>query len=193
MSELLLEHLRSRISITDQEFKLLIGKLELKKVKKKEILLRIGEVCNYTYFVTNGLLYSFSTDLEGNEHVIHFAWEDFWISNLYSFINRTPSQISIVALEDSELYLLRHDVLESIFSEIPGMERFHRILFQKAYTSMQQRLDCTLSVPAVERYIRLLEENPQILQRIPLHLIASYLGITPESLSRIRRKLMTKP
>ncbi|MDR1876275.1 MAG: Crp/Fnr family transcriptional regulator [Flavobacteriaceae bacterium] len=192
MSELLLKHFRSRISISDKEFQLLLDNLEHKKVRRKEKLLEAGNVCNGSFYVNKGLLYSYFNDINGIEHVVHFAMENYWISDLYSLLNNTPATIDIVALEDSDVYLLRADVLEKLLVEIPSLERYYRILYQNAYTATQQRLDCTLSVPAVERYLKLLDDNPQILQRVSLHLIASYLGITPESLSRIRKKL-TKP
>lgn len=193
MSELLLKHFRSRINISDEEFSLLLDNVEHKQVKKKEKILETGDVCNYTTFVNQGLLYSYSTDINGIEHVVNFAMEDYWIGDLYSLINHTPSTLAIVALEDSDVYMFRFDILEKLPEKIPGLEKYYRILYQNAYTATQQRLDCTLSVSAVERYLRILTDNPQLLQRVPLHLIASYLGITPESLSRIRRKLMTKP
>ncbi len=192
MSELLLKHFRSRIPISDDEFRLLLDNLEHKQIKKKERLLETGEPCNYSIYVNTGLLYSYSTDINGIEHVIHFAPEDYWISDLYSFLNRTLSTVTITALEESNLYMLHHDVLEKLYKEIPSLEKYYRILYQNAYTSTQQRLDCQLSVSAVERYLKILTDNPKLLQRVPLHLIASYLGITAESLSRIRRKLMTK-
>ncbi len=193
MNELLLKHFRSRISISDDEFQLLLENLEHKQVKKKEQLLEMGEPCNYTFFVNSGLLYSYSTDINGMEHVIHFATEDYWISDLYGFLNRTTASVTITALEESDVYMLHYDTLEKLYKKIPGLERYYRILYQNAYTSTQQRLDCQLSVSAVERYLKILTDDPKLLQRVPLHLIASYLGITAESLSRIRRKLMTQP
>jgi CRP-like cAMP-binding protein len=193
MSELLLNHFRSRILISDEEFNLLLENMEHRKVKRKEKLLEAGEICNFTSYVNKGLLYCFSTDSNGDEHVINFAMEDYWIGDLYSFLTHTPSTVSIMALEESDIYILRNDVLDELFQKIPSLEKFHRILYQNAYTATLQRLDCTLSISAVDRYVKILTDSPQLLQRVPLHLIASYLGITPESLSRIRRKLMSRP
>ncbi|TWP24378.1 Crp/Fnr family transcriptional regulator [Apibacter muscae] len=189
MSNLLLLHFRSRIPISDHEFNLLLSYMEHFQVKKKHKILCFGEVCNTTFYVNQGLLYSYSTDSNGLENVVNFAMEDYWIGDMYSFINKTPSNQTIVALENSDIYQLSNDALEILFDKIPALEKFYRILYQNAYTHTLQRLDCSLNVSAQERYLKIVNENPKLLQRAPLHLIASYLGITPESLSRIRKKI----
>ncbi|MDR3271925.1 MAG: Crp/Fnr family transcriptional regulator [Flavobacteriaceae bacterium] len=192
MSQRLLEHFRSRIKISDEEFSLLLDHMEHKQVKKKEKLLEIGEVCNYTIYVNEGLLYSYSVDDDGNEHVVHFALEDYWISDLYSFLNRTPATVDIIALEDSDVYMFRYDKMNEMFEIFPFINTFYRQLYEKAYIYAQQLLDRALGISAIERYVQILKERPHLIQRVPLHLIASYLGITPETLSRIRRKLVKR-
>jgi len=190
--ERLLNHFRSRIKISDEEFSLLLNNLEHRQVKKKEKLLEIGEICNCTVYVNEGLLYSYQIDIDGNERVVLFAMEDYWISDLYSFLNRTPATRTIIALEDSDIYLFYHDKMEEMLEKIPSLNAYYRQLYEKAYIYAQQLLDKAFAVPAIERYELILKERPKLVQRVPLHLLASYLGITPESLSRIRRKLVNR-
>lgn len=192
MSQVLFNHFHSKIDLSEQDFLIILEYLEHRKVTKKTKLLERGNICNYTFFVNKGLLYSYSTDKNGNEHVTHFATEDYWISDLYSFLNHTASSIEIVAFEDSDIYCLHKDKFNELLKAIPCLEKYYRILYQNAYTATLQRLDCTLSTSAIERYVQIIKDSPTLLQRVPLHLIASYLGITAESLSRIRKKLAHK-
>ncbi|MEM8909560.1 MAG: Crp/Fnr family transcriptional regulator, partial [Bacteroidota bacterium] len=154
-----------------------------------EYLLKSGEVCRHLVFIKKGILRSFTIDSRGHENIWQLAWEDNWIADLYSFIGQTPAQLYIEAIEPTELLLLSQSNLDSLYQEAPLMERFFRKLYEKAYLVAQQRIDAALHNSAEDRYRNLLEKQPNILKRVPLIYIASYLGITPESLSRIRRQV----
>ena len=162
-------------------------------VKKKKNLLNEGEICRYLYFVEKGALRSYTIDKEGNEHVIQLAIEDYWIADLSSFVTQSPGTITIEAIEDCEVLLLPNLELERLYDEIPSLGTFFRKLYQRAYVHLQARLHASHSTVAEERYLELIRLQPKINARIPLTHIASYLGITPESLSRIRKHLYNKP
>lgn len=148
-----------------------------------------GDTSRYVYFVEKGALRSYTIDKEGNEHVVQLVVEGHWVADLCSFVSQSPGNINIEAIEDSEVLLLAYHDLELLYEQIPQMERFFRQLFQRAYVSLQQRLNAAQSDHAEDRYRQLIKEHPYIAARIPLIYIASYLGITPESLSRIRKQL----
>lgn len=151
--------------------------------------MRPGELSNHLAFVTKGALRSFEIDERGNENVLQLVVEDYWISDLFGFLNRSPATLTIEALEDSELLLLSYYDLERLYLDVPIIERFFRKLFEMAYISALKRINSSLNISAEQRYKDLMAKRPEIIQRISLIHIASYLGITPESLSRIRKKL----
>lgn len=157
-------------------------------IKKKKDLLVSGEVCNYLYFITQGCLRSFYIDSKGVEHIYQIRMDNSWISDLESFFSQVPSEYNIEALEDSHLLRISNERMEQLLAEIPQLERYFRILFQKAYVNALTRLNATMWKTAMDRYNDMLKEHPEIFQRVPLVHIASYLGITPESLSRIRKQ-----
>ena len=186
---LLLAHLRARVPLTEAEFASFRGYLRPLALRKRQHLLRAGEVCTTYAFVTHGCLRSYSLTSEGHEHTLQFAPEDWWVSDLYSLLTQQPNTMSIDALEDSQLLLLDQADLESIYAQCPVFERYFRLLMQSRYVVLQERVNAALSQTAAEKYRHFLRKYPTIVQRVPQHLIASYLGITPESLSRVRRQL----
>jgi CRP-like cAMP-binding protein len=189
LSVQLLHNFNKYARITEDDFALIEQVISKKFVKKRRTLLSEGDISRYIYFVERGALRSFTVDKEGVEHVIQLAIEDHWIADLYSFVTQVAGNINIEAIEDSEVWLLPHHELELLYDKIPALERYFRQLFQRAYVSLQQRLNLTVSSNAEDRYRQLIKDAPQIAARIPLIYIASFLGITPESLSRIRKQL----
>ncbi len=157
-------------------------------IKKKKDLLVVGEHCNYLYFITQGCLRSFYVDSKGMEHIYQIRMDNSWISDLESFFSQQASKYNIEAIENSHMLRISHDRFEQLLTEIPKLERYFRILFQKAYVNALQRLNATMWETAMDRYNDMLKEHPEVFQRVPLVYIASYLGITPESLSRIRKQ-----
>lgn len=132
---------------------------------------------------------AYTIDDKGAEHILMLASEDWWISDLFSFLSVTPSAMHIDALEDSEIISIEKPDLEKLYIEIPKLERLMRILFQKAFVAQQQRILASISQSAEERYTSFIKKYPSLEQRIPQTQIASYLGITPETLSRVRKQL----
>lgn len=189
MGSVLYKSIQSKAAITPQDFEIIEAALSPKFLRKKKILLAEGEICRQVAFVNSGCLRSYSVDANGNEHVVQLAMPNHWVADLYSFLNQTPSTLYIDAIDDSEILLLPHNKMEDLYKQVPCLERYFRILFQNAYLNTQQRLNSALSIGAEERYKNLMTEHPEILQKVPLGYIASYLGITPESLSRIRKKI----
>ncbi|NIT52843.1 MAG: Crp/Fnr family transcriptional regulator, partial [candidate division Zixibacteria bacterium] len=153
---------------------------------KRQFLLQEGDVCRDLAFVEKGSLYSYKVDSKGNQHVIRFAFEGWWMANLQSFFTKKPTNLNIEVLEDSELLMLDWQNHEQLLEQIPAYERYQRIMFQNAYVALQQRVENALGLTAEERYNHLIEQNPEFLNRVPLNLVASYLGMSPETLSRVR-------
>jgi len=153
---------------------------------KRQFLLQEGDLCRELAFVKKGALYSYSVDSSGNKHVIRFAFDGWWMADLHSFFTEKPTRLNIELLENSELLLLTKQNHEKLLEEIPVYERYHHNLVQNAYIAIHQRVENALGLTAEEKYERLLEQNPEFLNRVPLHLVASYLGISPETLSRVR-------
>ncbi len=154
-------------------------------------MLHEGDVCLNTTFVEKGLLRSYTIEEKGNEHIIQFAMEDWWISDIYSFLTGEPSTYSIEAMEDSEILMISRNSYDEMLHVIPKMERFLRIILQNSLIATQRRLTGKITLSAEENYKNLVAGCTDIVQRVPQHMIASYLGITPETLSRIRKQMAT--
>ena len=161
-------------------------------LKKKAWLLREGDIEEYEAFVVKGCLRKYCIDDDGSEIVLQFAVEDWWIGDLASFVQQTPAQVYIQALEDSELLLLHHEDTEALFLRVPAFERMFRLMVQRSLVVLQERFIATLAQPADQRYQAFREKYPGIAQRVPQHYIASYLGISPEFLSRVRARMAKK-
>lgn len=186
---LLKTNFEEKVTISDEEMKQLEYFFRSRLIKRKKDLLRIGDVCKELAFVVKGALRSYSIDDKGVEHISQLALENHWVADLYSYITQTPSEFAIEAIEDTEVLLISAFDLDIIYLKVPVMERFFRKLFEKAYIAALIRLNSTQSEPADIRYRKLVDKHPDLLQRVPLIYIASFLGITPESLSRIRKNL----
>lgn len=174
------------ITLTPEETELYHSLFTLKKVKKKQFLLREGEVCDFEAYILKGCIRAYYTDKEGKETVLLFAVEDWWVSDLSSFMDRKPSNLYIETLEDCELLVIDFISKGILFESIPKFEKLFRILVQRSLGVLQQRFYASVSQTAEERYIHFTERYPQLLQRIPQHQIARYLGVSPEFLSKVR-------
>jgi CRP-like cAMP-binding protein len=190
--ELILKNIAKHISLSQNEADMFCALLEPAQLRKKEFLLRPNEVCKHETFVEKGCLRTYTIDKNGFEHVIGFATEDWWAGDLYSFFTQKPSNFFIDALEDCQLWQISAPNLERVYTEIPKFERFSRIIIQNAFIAQQQRINQSLTFTAEERYTIFIEKYPQLEQRISQRQVAAYLGITPEFLSMIRRKIATK-
>ena len=189
---MLLNHIANYISLTEKEQKLLLSKTETVKYKAKTILLNAGEICKYSYFVNSGLLRSFNINDNIVEHVLHFACEGWWIGDMYSLLSQKPGNLFIEVLEDSEVVLLSKDNQELLYDEIPKLERFFRILTENSLVAHQERLMDNLSLSAEERFEKFYKRYPTLIQRVPQKQIDSYIGVTPEFLSKMKSRMLKK-
>ena len=149
-------------------------------------------MCKYIGFVNSGCLREYKIDNKGVEHILQFAIEDWWVSDLNSFLTGLPASYNIDALQDSDVLLLEKSAREELLKNCPKMERFFRLLIEANHVASQQRIVDSLSASAEERYLKFIKTYPQLLEQLPQNQIASYLGITPQSLSRIRKELTQK-
>ncbi len=163
-----------------------------KTVAKNEFLLREGEVCESTFFVEKGLLRMYSIDQNGKEHIIQFAPEKWLISDRSSLYFNEKSKYFIEAVEESQVLLLKNDFFKNMSNEFPKTAGNNDLLLQKHIRNLQNRVNSLLAETAEERYINFIKMYPDILLRVPQWMVASYLGITPESLSRVRKELAKK-
>lgn len=188
----LLTYVAQHVSLSPAEEALLISKVSIRKYRKGQFVLQSGDVCKTESFVLEGCLKSYYVDHEGEEHISMFAIENWWTGDLGSFTSQTPADINIQCLEHSTLAQISYDDLNQLYLEIPALERFFRIIIQRAFVAAQKRIISNLSLPAKERYLRFRERYPLIEQRVPQYMIASYLGMTKEFLSKIRHQIMTE-
>lgn len=192
MYDLLRQKFAETIDLTDEEFEFCKTLFQPKKLRKKQYLLQEGDVCRYTIFVEKGILKSYTIDKKGSEHILQFAMEGWWIGDLYSFFTGLPSMYNIDALEDSELLLITKPNWDILLERVPKLERFFRILIQNNLVATQKRLIGSFSETAEKKYENLMNSFSDCYQRVPQHMIASYLGITRETLSRIRNNISRK-
>ena len=192
MFELLLQNIKEHVVITDEEFNFCKTLFIPKKLRKRQYLLQEGDVCKYISFVEKGMLRTYSVDDKGNEPILQFSFEGWWVADLYSFLTNEPSNYNIEALEGCELLLVTKTSWDTMLDKIPALERYFRILIQNSLIATQRRLMGSISETAQEKYTKLIDNFPGCLHRVPQHMIASYLGITPETLSRIRGQMATK-
>lgn len=179
-------------SFTEEELRIFNSLLELRTVKKKTLLLQPGEICDFEAYIQKGCVRSYCIDPNGSEVVLQFAIEDWWISDINSFHEQTPSNIFIETLESCELLVITREAKELILQQIPAFERVFRLMVQRHLASVQNRLISTISMSAEEKYLDFMRRYPAIPKRVPQHLIASYLGISAEFLSKVRARLARK-
>lgn len=184
-------YLAKVLEVPVEKLSLCTIKYETKKVSKGEFLLQHGEVCRSTFFVEKGLLKMYSSDKNGKEHIIQFAPENWLIGDRSSLYFNEKSNYYIEAVEDSEVSVLHRDFINNLLEESPNSIEKNDLLLQKHIKSLQDRISL-LGETAEERYMKFVRMYPNLLLRVPQWMVASYLGITPESLSRVRKELAKK-
>ncbi len=189
MFELLYEKVKEKIPVTEDEFNFCRTLFTPRRLKRRQYILQEGDVGKYMVFVEKGVLRSYTVDEKGGEHILQFAPEGWWIADLYSFFTEEPSQYHIDAIEDSEILLINKSSWNLLLDDLPQFERYFRMLLQNHLITTQRRLMQSLSQTAEEKYLSYLNLYPNSLQRVPQHMIASYLGMTRETLSRLRKQL----
>ena len=188
----ILQNIAKHVSLTSEEETLFLSKTETKFVKAKTILLSSNEIAKHTYFVNSGILRSFNINDNIIEHVLHFACEGWWIGDMYSYISEKPGNLFIEVLEDAEIVSISKENHQQLYREIPKLERFFRILAENSLVSHQERLMDNLSLTAEERFEKFCKKYPTLIQKVPQKQIASYIGVTPEFLSKLKKRLLLK-
>ena len=187
--DLLIANISKHISLTAEEIEFFTSLLKSKFLENGEFLLREGDICKYESFVTRGCLKTYYMDENGLEHIIDFSIEEWWADDLYSLLTQTPSKSNIKAIEDTDILQISKTDLELLYQKIPKFERFFRILFQNAYITQREQINLALSASAQERYLLFLKKKPYAEKRFSQKDIASYLGVTPQFLSTLKKKL----
>lgn len=190
--DLLKKNIQKLIKLTEEEWEVFSAYLNYKSFKRKQLLVETGELVRYEYFILKGCVRAYLTDEKGVEHNIQFSVEDWWISDIGGFASGKPALLTVEALEDTDTIRIDRRSVEEIYQKIPKFERFFRLLLQNALVSYQQRLLSTISKSAEDRYVEFIEKYPMFEQRIPQVHIASFLGITPEFLSKLRKKIFAR-
>lgn len=185
MSTILRKQIEKIIQISDSEFEYVLSHFVHKNFKKHQFILQEGENVPNDYFILNGCLKSYFTDKNGKEHILAFGMQDWWITDYQAYYNQSIATINIDCIEDSELLCLSFENREKLCAEIHKIEHFFRKKTNKRNVALQQRILSLLSNNAKEKYDQLLELYPQLFQKVPKQLIASYLGVTRETLSRL--------
>ncbi|WP_417291169.1 Crp/Fnr family transcriptional regulator [Corallibacter sp.] len=185
----LLNYIEQYIELTSEEINILSANVTERKYLKGQYILQQGDVCKHSSFILKGCTKMFYIDETGNEHIIMLGVEDWWVSDIGSFINQTPAEFNIQCLEDTTLAQFHHATIEDVFKRVPKLERFFRKVTERGLSAALNRIIRNFSMTAKERYIFFKETYPKIEQRIPQYLVASYLGITKEFLSKIKKQL----
>lgn len=192
MSESFLANIGKYVHLESDEQQLILAVMHPRRLRKRQYFLQEGDVSTHSAYVLSGCIRNYFIDRDGFEHILQFAIEGWWASDLSSFINQQPGRLNIDALEDSELLTLSRIDQLALCEKCPKMEKYFRILSENSLASHQNRLLENLSLTAKERYINFAKKYPLFMQRLPQNQIAAYLGITPEFLSKIRHQMASK-
>ena len=190
--ELILKNVAKHIQLNPDEQDLFLSKLHPLKIKKKQLYLHRGEICKQASFVVSGCLRAYTIDDNGFEHILSFAPADWWIADMYSLISQKPAYLNIDALEDCQVLQLSKVNQEMLYTEIPQFERYFRIITENSLVGYQQRTLDSLSLSAQDRYLNFCKRYPSLINKIPQKHIASFIGVTPEFLSKMRSDMLKK-
>jgi CRP-like cAMP-binding protein len=187
MSQRLKNHLRKYVTFSDSELEDILSHFRLVSYAKKDLLLQEGHVCTQKFFIVEGLVRSYHLDSKGNEKINQFAIENWWITNVESFVTGTPSSSSIEAIEPTLVLSIDKNTIESLYIKFPKLERYFRIITENMLIAIQRRYEVFLQLKSKARYLNFMNQLPEFSQRVPQYMIASYLEITPEYLSELRK------
>lgn len=190
--DLILQNITKHIILDKTETDFFISLLQPKKLKRKEFLIKQGDICKSENFIVKGCLRTYKIDDNGFEHIVMFGIEDWWVGDLYSFLTQSPANYLIDALEDTEILQISKANLDKLFERVPKFERFFRLILQNAFIAQQQRISQNLSFTAEQRYLDFITKYPKLEQRLSQKHVSRYIGITPVFLSMLRRKLAQK-
>lgn len=188
----ILRNISKYVDLTDEEQTLFVSLLSVSSVPRKTILLREGDLCQFEGYIQKGCIRVYCVNEKGCEVTLSFAVEDWWVCDIDSFYSRSPSNFYIETLEQTDMFYFTPETKEKLLVEIPKFERVFRLMVQRNLTSIQNRLVKAISIPATDRYLDFLKVYPSVPLRVPQYFIASYLGVSPEFVSTIRKRLLSK-
>jgi len=189
-AQILVDYINRITQLSPEQEKILLSRVQWRRYLKGQYMVQQGDVCKFSAFVVKGCTKTFYLDDQGQEHVVMFSIEDWWSSDIASFITQTPSDFNVQCLENTEVILFPYETHEQLLEEVPILERFFRKIVERALVASQKRVVRNLSMSAKDRYLYFRQQYPKIEQRVPQYLIASYLGITKEFLSKIKSQLI---
>ncbi len=192
--ELLSQYIESKsnLSLNDNEKQLIQAAFKLKHLKKRQYLLQEGDICKYMAFIVKGAGKMYSVNTNGDEHIIRFAIESWWLGDYESYNLQTASLYNIEMTEDSDVLLITHDQIKNLAKAVPAVDLMIKEIDKKGAIATQKRIHSAISRNAEERYDALSKSYPEFIKRFPQSMIASYLGISPETLSRIKKNLLLR-
>lgn len=186
--EPLIKYFNNLIPLNNEEIELVSTYFKPRLYRKRQYVLQEGDVCNHFNFVVRGCLRMYKVDDKGNIHIIQFASENWWLTDIGSFHERKPSELNIDALEDTMVLQISYDNLIALYTQVAKFDRIFRVLIENSFVTLQNRLLKNISSTAEDRYNSFIEVYPHLSNRLPQTQIASFLGITPEFLSRLRNR-----
>lgn len=192
MIEVFKKYLEEKGKYTPEELETVVAAAVIKKVRKRQYLSQEGDVAKNHAFVTKGCLRTYTVDDKGIEHILNFAIENWWIGDRESILTGQPSMYNIDAIEDSEVALISREKFDQLCTEVPAFNNMINAILQKSFLVAQTRIHTFISMSAEEKYLAFLEKFPHLTLRVPQSMIASYLGITAETLSRIRKQIVKR-
>ncbi|TDO26328.1 Crp/Fnr family transcriptional regulator [Sediminibacterium goheungense] len=192
MPDLLLNHLKKHIQLTETEEHLILSSIQMRRFKRGDFLTKEGEVNRYTNFIVTGSAKVYYIDQQGQEHIIQLGIKEWWIGDFSSFITQTKGILYTEALTVTETASFSYDILQELYNKVPALERFFRLLTQKAYAAFHRRVLESLSMDAEQRYIAFRTSYPEMDQQLSQKDIAAYLGISAEFLSKIKKRIVEK-
>lgn len=182
----LIDHIKKLVSLTAAEEEIIAACMQHKKLRKKDHLFKEGQICAANYFIVKGCMRTYTIDEKGSEQILQFGIDHWWMTDFMSMNTQTPSQFNIQAVEPTELIVFPVHVQEELFAAVPVLERYFRIILQRANAAAQMRVHFIFNMSGKERYEHFARVVPGFVQRVPQYMLASYLGFTPEFLSKIR-------
>ena len=187
---IIIQHTQKFIQLTEEEQEYFLSLLQEKRLPKKTFFLRENEACNSTAFVLSGCLRAYSVDEQGIEHILQFAPQNWWITDMFSVLSGKPAQLNIDALEDAEILILGKKEQEELYKNVPKFERYFRILIENSTVASRQRVLDNLELSAKERYAKFCNTYPTLTNTIPQKQVAAYIGVTPEFLSKMKAEYL---
>jgi len=188
----ILAHINNKVSLTESEESTIISKLQKRTYLKGQYIVQGGDISRFQTFILSGKVRTFYLDDNGNEHIVAFGIEEWWVGDICSFTTQTPAEFNTECLENTTVAQLSFEDMEQLYNDVPKLDRYFRVIVQKAYANMTKRIIRNHSMSAKERYLLFINSYPEIARRVPQYMIASYLGITKEFLSTIRKQIANR-